>query len=242
VHQFSSLVLLFNQHRDLIIKRLLKAMDDGDLAKNIGEEFSNTTPEPTKEHWDAACLTDRQGDFAEEPGREPSNTTQESTKNDLSTMYSMCSTTPTSGTQRTKTLSAKPSTTPLIRGPNQIKKLLFRITHDSLTSAVEQGNEDLVRKLLQSGADPELKNNNGLTPLSLAAWKRHEGIVSLLLATGKVDIDVKDNHGLTPLSRAAWNNREGIVRLLFETGRADVNWKNDGGQTPLSLAARSGHE
>jgi len=41
---------LFNQHRELIIERL-KAIGDGDLAEDIGEELSNTTRESTEEQY-----------------------------------------------------------------------------------------------------------------------------------------------------------------------------------------------
>jgi ankyrin repeat protein len=51
--------------------------------------------------------------------------------------------------------------------------------------------------------DIDAKDGDDLTPLSWAAEGGHEGIVKMLLATGKVDADSKDDYGQTPLSRAA---------------------------------------
>src|SRR5262249_27060917 len=39
---------LFNQHRELIIERLLKAINDGDFVEDIGEELSDRTQGSTK--------------------------------------------------------------------------------------------------------------------------------------------------------------------------------------------------
>jgi len=71
---------LFNQHRELIIERLLKAINDGDLAEDTGEELSDTTREPTEECLDTADPIYRHGDLAKEPGEELSDRTQGSTK------------------------------------------------------------------------------------------------------------------------------------------------------------------
>jgi ankyrin repeat protein len=49
-----------------------------------------------------------------------------------------------------------------------------------------------------------LKDKDGKTPLSWAAYKGHDVVVKVLLETGKVDIDVKDNDGRTPLLCAVY--------------------------------------
>ena len=59
--------------------------------------------------------------------------------------------------------------------------------------------------VLEKGADVASKDDFGLTPLLLAAWKGHEAVVKLLLEKGA---DVEDNftNGRTPLW---WGCREG---------------------------------
>jgi hypothetical protein len=75
-----------------------------------------------------------------------------------------------------------------------------------------------------------------MTGLHLTAYFGVEGVLGLLLDTGKVDADSKDNFGWTPLSCAARNRHKAIVKLLLNTGKVNADSK-DYQQTPLSLAA-----
>jgi ankyrin repeat protein len=79
-------------------------------------------------------------------------------------------------------------------------------------------------------------------PFWYAAENGHEAVVALLLATGKVDVNLKDWLGWSPLSHAAQSGHEAVVMLLLATEQVNVNSKDFSGQTPLSCAAEYGHE
>ncbi len=88
-----------------------------------------------------------------------------------------------------------------------------------------------------------IDNVCGLTPLSLAAKRGHEGIVRMLLAIDQVDVNLGDTRGTTPLGHAIERGFEGVVRMLLDTGKVDVNERCCRSKlTPLSIAAEGGHE
>ena len=87
----------------------------------------------------------------------------------------------------------------------------------------------------------DARDGIGRTPLSCAAQEGREGVVKLLLGTGKVDADTKCNAGRTPLSRAAQTGQEAVVKLLLSTGKVDADMKDNEGKTPLAWAAQEGH-
>jgi ankyrin repeat protein/Cdc6-like AAA superfamily ATPase len=110
-----------------------------------------------------------------------------------------------------------------------------------LYRAAAEGQEVVVRLLLENGADVESKDGSGRTPLSWAAENGHEAVVKLLLEKG-AELEFKDHwYGRTPLSWAAENGHEAVVKLLLEKG-AELESKDRGGRTPLSWAAENGHE
>jgi ankyrin repeat protein len=112
--------------------------------------------------------------------------------------------------------------------------------------ATINGYSKIVNILLADGADLDIRDWAGRTLLSLAAENGHEGVVKLLLDTGKVDIDIesKDSNSRSPLSYAAENGHEGVIKLLLDTGKVDIDIesKDSFGRSPLSYAAENGHE
>ncbi|KLU92391.1 hypothetical protein MAPG_11337, partial [Magnaporthiopsis poae ATCC 64411] len=109
-----------------------------------------------------------------------------------------------------------------------------------LLQAAYDGQEAVVRLLLEKGVDKESKDSDGDTPLSLAAIRGREAVVRLLLENG-ADREARNKNGSTPLLWAAARGHEAVVRLLLEKG-ASWEVKDDYGGTALSLAARQGHE
>lgn len=109
-----------------------------------------------------------------------------------------------------------------------------------LLSPVWEGNYPEVKRLLESGADPNKKNDNdGYTVLCYAAYRGHAEIVKLLLEHG-ANPDLVDDNWNTSLILAAQENHPEIVKLLLEHG-VEPDTVDDDGNTALVLAARENH-
>lgn len=80
-----------------------------------------------------------------------------------------------------------------------------------LIAAIHRGSEPLVRRLLESGADPNASTivDDDITPLMAAAQGGHRGIAALLLA-----------HGADVRRRSRWQTD--AVGIATANGHADV--------------------
>jgi ankyrin repeat protein len=123
--------------------------------------------------------------------------------------------------------------------PEFLRKLNVLAT-EVLLHAANTGHEAIVKLLLKTKADIELKDSTNRTLLSQAAENGHEAVVKLLL-NAKANIESKDRSNWTPLSRAAKNGQEAIVKLLLEA-KANIDSKDSYKRTPLSQAAENGQE
>ena len=94
-------------------------------------------------------------------------------------------------------------------------------------------NTEVVRILLDGGADPNKKSKCGDTPLN-EAWWDCLGVVKLLLEAG-ADPNWNGSDGMAPLHEA-WNTD--AVQILLDGG-ADPNYRDSDGSTPLHNAVTS---
>jgi ankyrin repeat protein len=97
------------------------------------------------------------------------------------------------------------------------------------------GQTEVLKALIQAGADMNTGNNEGSTPLIAAAvFDRIEAARTLIEAGA--DVNARNNEGSTALHSAALLCRTEIVKLLLNNG-ADKNVKNNDGRTALDAVA-----
>ncbi|CAE7752278.1 ANK2 [Symbiodinium sp. CCMP2592] len=90
--------------------------------------------------------------------------------------------------------------------------------------------------LVKAGADLNIKDGRGETPLHKAVRQNHLEAAKILLAAG-ADLNAKDQDGQTPLYEAADNGCLQTEVFLLQSG-AEWNAEDHNGITPLGLAAK----
>ena len=105
---------------------------------------------------------------------------------------------------------------------------------------VERKIYDITRMLLACGAEPDVKDYCGRTPLHLLLTNgfssNHDSISDLarLLLDHGADVNARGKCHATPLLLAIERYMNTVARILLERG-ADPNVKNSRGKTPLHL-------
>lgn len=94
---------------------------------------------------------------------------------------------------------------------------------------------EVLHVLVEYGADAEIRNLSGETPLHIAAKFGHWPIFLELFQKYGVNLDCADNHGWTPLHRAAKSGFESPVRCLLDIG-ASLDTVDSEGRTALMIA------
>ncbi len=108
-----------------------------------------------------------------------------------------------------------------------------------LHHAISHGHHEIVKILLEKGADIEAKTKDGLTPLMFASRNGHHEIVKTLLEKG-ADIEAKTIDDFPSLILASRYGYHEIVKTLLEKG-ANIEAKNIDGWNSLMLASQYGY-
>ncbi|KAH9504811.1 hypothetical protein Btru_062015 [Bulinus truncatus] len=96
---------------------------------------------------------------------------------------------------------------------------------------------NIIKLLIDSGAQLNQKCEDGYLPLSLAASANRDSVVSHLIENG-ADVNAVDRkYGMSPLMHAAIMGNEYVVQLLLKH-EADMNISDIWGYTPLMLASQ----
>ncbi|KAF9185814.1 hypothetical protein BGZ50_002854 [Haplosporangium sp. Z 11] len=135
-----------------------------------------------------------------------------------------------------------------------------------LNLAVLNGNEDIVRVLIDAGADLNKKDGRGRTPLLCAVYGLDTLTITpanlaLISQTSSAHLSILRNcilphpsitlstlnapqdeiKGITPLCLSSYLGKEVVVKCLLEAGKVDVDATDRKGATALMYAARDRH-
>ncbi|KAJ9592338.1 hypothetical protein L9F63_001128, partial [Diploptera punctata] len=92
--------------------------------------------------------------------------------------------------------------------------------------------------LVEAGADTNVVDQLGVSPLHIACYAGNTSHVQLLIEN-KADPNKKDVTGLSPLHFAAFKGHHDVAVALLENG-ADANAPDEKGRTPAHVAAQYG--
>ncbi len=115
-------------------------------------------------------------------------------------------------------------------------ELIGQPGYSALHNACRQGYLNVVKALVDAGADINKKTTNVFTPLYIASEAYHSEIVNYLILKGANINEVNGSKHDTALHSACSTGFFGIVKILVDSG-ADVNKKNADGVTPLCMAS-----
>jgi len=109
-----------------------------------------------------------------------------------------------------------------------------------LMEAASAGNADIVRLLLEHGADVNAQSSSGNTPLMYACAGGHEEVVTLLLEAN-ANVEDHNENGHTPLMEAASAGHVGVAKILLSHGAGINTHSNEFKESALTLACYKGH-
>jgi ankyrin repeat protein len=105
--------------------------------------------------------------------------------------------------------------------------------------AIKTGNLNIIRYLVDNGAEVNGKNWDGDTPLHIAASRGDYEIMSFLVSRG-ADVKARNKLQSTPLHHASYQTSFQPIQFLVENGAA-VNATNHKNETPLNIAVYKGN-
>ena len=108
-----------------------------------------------------------------------------------------------------------------------------------LMEAASGGYVDIVRLLLEHGADVNAQSQAGNTALIYACCGGYEEVVEMLVSTG-AEIEAHNENGHTPLMEASSGGHVGVARMLLDQGACINSHSNEFKESALTLACYKG--
>jgi len=128
----------------------------------------------------------------------------------------------------------------LLRKGTILNILVTQYEEAPLHVAAREGDFDIVKQLVQAGADVDIKDANERTAVEYAAHQNHKPIVAFLISK-KATITGANKWGITPFTSAAYAGHSDIVKLFLDNGLR-INSRDRNGHTMLTAAASGGRK
>jgi len=87
----------------------------------------------------------------------------------------------------------------------------------NIIEAFDRERLDVIPSLIRAGADVNVRDTDGSTPLQAASAGGHKDVVDLLIAKG-ANIEAQNKRGSTPLQAASSGGHKDIVEILKKHG------------------------
>jgi ankyrin repeat protein len=120
-----------------------------------------------------------------------------------------------------------------------ISALTASAAEPTLLEAAEAGSSTEVLARLADGADPNVRDASGTTPIMYAAHYGDFLLVDALIEAG-ADVTARNAFGTSAITEAAIVGHPQILSALIAAG-ADPGFENPEGETPLMAVARTGN-
>mmetsp|Transcript_980 Transcript_980/g.1295 ORF Transcript_980/g.1295 Transcript_980/m.1295 type:complete len:286 (-) Transcript_980:1983-2840(-) len=127
----------------------------------------------------------------------------------------------------------------LLQDPDIIIDFQDESGYTALIWSSYRGYTEIVVKLIESGADVNLRTHGGNSALTLASNEGHLPVVNLLIQAG-ADLNVADRDGETALYNASKKGYTDIVVTLLRAG-ADISMRNKDGFTARKISQQLRH-
>ncbi|MDQ7014626.1 MAG: ankyrin repeat domain-containing protein [Planctomycetota bacterium] len=123
-----------------------------------------------------------------------------------------------------------------------VKLLSIDDAESEIQRAARAGSASDLLKLLESGADPDTRDDDGWTPLHWAAGMEGDGPRTRVLLDAGANPNAVTDGGFTPVMAATQTGDLARVRMLLDAG-ADPNAVDKNGRSALHIAAwRAGED
>jgi ankyrin repeat domain-containing protein 50 len=110
--------------------------------------------------------------------------------------------------------------------------------NDALFWASHEGHDGIVRALLIAGADPNVRNRNSHTPLTIASLNGHKSCVTEITLDNRTDINMPGDKGKTALMYACNDQHFDVIQELFRRPDVAVSVPDRYGATAMHWACR----
>jgi ankyrin repeat protein len=103
------------------------------------------------------------------------------------------------------------------------------------------GSLDVVKVLVDAGADVNLKSTEEYTPLFIAIQNNHKSVIEYILSKGARVNETNGQYHDTPLHKACESGSLEVVKILVNAG-ADINAVNKQDKIPIDFAVEKNHQ